>query len=230
MKKIGIIGGLGPESTIDYYRLILDLYRKEKTEKEGPEIIIYSLNFNKVFRIMETMRWDKLKDLLVDAVKSISKAGADFALIASNTPHIVFEQVKALSPIPMLSIVEETCKVIECLSLKKVGLFGTQITMQSDYYQKVFERYSITIAVPKKHEQEYIHKKITTELLFGKILEETRKGLLSIVEKMIERNSIQGLILGCTEIPLILTKDDFGITFFNTSKIHAESAVKYCLS
>jgi len=90
------------------------------------------------------MRWDKLKDLLVDAVKSISKAGADFALIASNTPHIVFEQVKALSPIPMLSIVEETCKVVGCLSLKKVGLFGTQITMQLDYYQKVFSMSSVS--------------------------------------------------------------------------------------
>lgn len=230
MKKIGIIGGLGPESTIDYYRCIIDSYRKAQINENYPEIIIYSLNINEVSDMMEAEQWDKLIDLLANAIKLISRAGADFALIAANTPHIVFDKVNPLSPIPMLSIVEETCKVVKTLGLKKVGLLGTKITMQSGYYQKVFTRYGITIVVPDQDEQKYIHKKIMTELLFGKILDETRKALLSIVKNMIAKESIQGLILGCTELPLILKKDEFGIPFLNTTKIHAESAVRYCLS
>lgn len=230
MKKIGIVGGLGPESTIDYYRLIIHTYRKKHTEKGIPEIIIYSVNMNETFRIMENEQWDKLIDLLVCALKSISKAGADFALIASNTPHIVFKQVNALSPIPILSIVEETCKVVKSLGLKKVGLFGTKITMQSGYYQNVFSKHGISIIFPDQGGQNYIHKVIMAELVYGKILDETQKALLLIVQKMIKKDSIQGLILGCTEIPLILSKDDFGIPFLNTTKIHAESAVRYCLS
>jgi len=230
MKKIGIIGGLGPESTIDYYRRIIDSYRKAQINENYPEIIIYSLNINEVSDMMEAEQWDKLIDLLANAIKLISRAGADFALIAANTPHVVFDEVNPLSPIPMLSIVEETCKVIKTLDLKKVGLLGTKITMQSGYYQKVFTRYGITIVVPDQDEQKYIHKKIMTELLFGKMLDETRKALLSIVKNMIVKESIQGLILGCTELPLILKKDEFGIPFLNTTKIHAESAVKYCLS
>ncbi len=229
MKKIGVIGGLGPESTIDYYRLIIDSYRKTQRNENYPEIIIYSLNINEVSDMMEAEQWDKLIDLLANAIKLISRAGADFALIAANTPHVVFDEVNPLSPIPMLSIVEETCKVIKTLDLKKVGLLGTKITMQSGYYQKVFTRYGITIVVPDQDEQKYIHKKIMTELLFGKMLDETRKALLSIVKNMIVKESIQGLILGCTELPLILKKDEFGIPFLNTTKIHAESAVKYCL-
>lgn len=230
MKKIGIIGGLGPESTIDYYRRIIDSYRKAQINENYPEIIIYSLNINEVSDMMEAEQWDKLIDLLANAIKLISRAGADFALIAANTPHIVFDEVNPLSPIPMLSIVEETYKVVKTLGLKKVGLLGTKITMQSDYYQKVFTRYGITIVVPDQDEQKYIHKKIMTELLFGKTLDETRKALLSIVKNMVVKESIQGLILGCTELPLILKKDEFGIHFLNTTKIHTESAVKYCLS
>ncbi len=229
MKKIGIIGGLGPEATIDYYRIIIDSYRKRQNGNH-PEIIIYSVNMHEFCFKTKHEEYDKVIGWLVNAVKSLHKAGADFVLISANTPHIVFDEVKALSPIPMLSIVEETCNVAEKMGLKKVGLMGTKTTMSADFYQKVFSKKGISIVVPDEHEQDYIDEKLFTEIAFSKIVEETRQGLLSIVKRMTENKSIQGMILGCTELPLILAKDEFGIPFLNTTKIHAESAVDYCLS
>jgi aspartate racemase len=228
MKKIGIVGGLGPEATIDYYHIIIDLYR-EKTKGTFPAVIIYSMDIKEFSCIVKTEEMDRIAEWLGSAVQSLHKAGADFALIASNTPHIVFDKVQAISPIPMLSIVEVTCRVAQRLELEKVGLLGTKTTMSSDYYQKVFSQKGISIVVPDLKAQDYIHNKLVTEIMFNKIIEDTRKELLRIVKEMIDSASIQGVILGCTELPLILTKDEFGIPFLNTTKIHAESAVRFCL-
>ena len=229
LKKIGIIGGLGPEATIDYYRIIIESYR-EKTKGGFPAIIINSLDMSEFScMMMKARELDKTTKWLANAVTSLHRAGADFALIASNTPHIMFNEVKALSSIPMLSIVEETCNVADKLGLKKIGLLGTKITMSADFYQKVFSKKNISIVVPSKQEQDYIHKKLVTEIIFNKILEQTHTEFLTIIKNMIDRAQIQGVVLGCTELPLILTKDEFGIPFLNTTKIHAESAVRYCL-
>ena len=130
----------------------------------------------------------------------------------------------------MLSIVEETLTAVEEQGLKKVGLMGTKFTMQSDFYQKTFSTKGIEIVVPNEDEQQYIHTKLEKEIGLGQIVEETRQGLLKIVKRMIDNAAIEGLILGCTELPLILTKEEFGIPFLNTTKIHAESAVRYSLS
>lgn len=229
MKKIGIIGGLGPEATIDYYRIIIESYRA-KHDGNFPEILIYSLNMKELAQMLKNGEPDKQVQWLVYAVKMLHQAGADFALISSNTPHMVFNEVRDLAPIPMLSIVEETCRVVEELGLEKVGLLGTKITMSAYFFQKVFARRKITIVVPLEQEQKYIHKKLMTEIIFNKIVEETRLELLKIIKRMIDTDSIQGVILGCTELPLILTKEEFGIPFLNTTKIHAESAVRFCLT
>jgi len=228
MKKIGIIGGLGPEATIDYYRIIIELYR-EKQNGNFPEVIIHSLSMNEFSDMLKKKEQNKIISWLTNAVKSLQSAGADFAIIASNTPHFVFDEVKALSPIPLLSIVEETCKKALNLGLKKIGLMGTKITMNTDFYQKVFSKEGISIVVPNGQEQNYIQQKLWTEIMFNKIIEDTRQELLKIVKRMIDSASIQGMIVGCTELPLILTKDEFGIPFLNTTRIHVESAVRYCL-
>jgi len=231
LKRIGIIGGLGPEATIDYYRIIIHSSFK-KMKGRTPEIIIYSLDLNKFTNMMKD--FDNMKneviEYLLEAVYSLSRARADFALIASNTPHIVFDEVVDKSPIPMISIVEETLNVVEEKGLKKVGLFGTKFTMQADFYHRVFSRKEIEVFVPNEVEQNYIHYKLYDELRFGKIIEETQKGYLTIAKRMIDKENIEGLILGCTEIPLLLKeKKYYNIPFFNTSKIHAESALQYCL-
>ena len=227
MLKLGIIGGVGPESTIDYYRLIINLYRDIKKDGNQPEMIINSINMKKMLDLAGEKNKEGLIDYISGAVKNAAAAGAQYAVIASNTPHIVYNEVKAASPIPMISIVEETCKKAAELGLKKVGLLGTRLTMQADYYQRVFDTFGIRIVVPGSDEQEFIHSKIISELQAAKIFDTTRRGLLRIVKNMIEQESINGVILGCTELPLILNEDEYGISFLNTASIHVQSAVNY---
>jgi aspartate racemase len=230
MKRMGIIGGLGPEATLYYYRVIIDLcYENKDLEGNYPEIIIYSLNLEECRHSMEKGNWPELSTKLVEACQSLSRAGAEFALIAANTPHMVFDQVREKSPIPLLSIVEETSEEVVRHGLRKVGLIGTLITMQSHFYEDVFRRRNISIAVPGEDEQTYIYEKIRSELGAGIMLAETRGRLLQIAQRMKEEDAIQGLILGCTEIPLLLTREELGIPFFDTSKIHAQSALRYSL-
>ncbi len=226
--RIGIIGGLGPEATIEYYRIIVQRY-KEETDR-FPEIVIDSLDVS-----FFACRWKQGIDVqatttwLMDSVLRLKHAGADFALIASNTPHIVFDRLAQQAPIPLISIVEETAQEALRRGLKRLGLFGTHVTMTSDFYQKSFAGHSMEVIVPQPEEQDFIHEKLASEIMFNKIIDTTRDKLLVIVKRMIDQESIDGIILGCTELPLILDQDAFGIPFLNTTLIHAESAVQYCL-
>lgn len=226
MRRIGLVGGLGPEATVDYYRMIINKCRNEAGGKV-PEIIVYSLDLKDFPRLEERheiVRW------LGGAINALHRAGADFAAITANTPHIVFDELVALSPIPLISIVEETCQVVQSLNLKKVGLIGTKVTMSSDFYQRVFSAHDISISVPTEQRQNYINDKLVSEIIYNRIIEETRQGLLAIIKRMIENHRIEAVILGCTELPLILTRNEFGIPFLNTTKIHAESIVRFCLT
>ena len=226
MKRIGIVGGLGPEATIDYYRLIIEACRVQ-SKGDAPDIVIRSMNLNDFPDINER---GKVIAWFAEAIQDLHKAGAEFAAIAANTPHIVFDDLKLLSPIPLVSIVEDTCRKTKSLGLKNIGLLGTRVTMSSDFYQRVFLKDSITVVVPTPREQDYINNKLVTEIIYNKIVDSTRDGLLKIVKRMIDDDGIEGLILGCTELPLILTRDEFGIPFLNTTKIHVDSIVRYCLS
>ena len=227
MKRIGIIGGLGPESTIEYYKGIINIFRRR--DLAAPEIIIYSTDVNRLLELAEAREWNKLVEWLVEMVNALHNAGAEFAIIGSNTPHIVFDKVKSKSPIPMLSIVDETCNQASNMKLKKLGLMGTKFTMESDFFQKAFHDAGISIIVPMKDEQQFIYNKIISEIALGIIKNSTRQELLSVVKRMIDEDSIDGLILGCTELPLILEKDEYGIPFLNTTAIHVKSIVDYCI-
>lgn len=229
MKRIGIIGGIGPESTVDYYKLIIAAFHEKRTEQGYPEIIIYSANLSSLMRILEASNWENLTDWLLEKVVALHKAGAEFAVIGSNTPHIVFDRVNSRSPIPMLSIIEETRKNALKRGYKKLGLLGTRFTMESDFFKKPFRVNEMAIVVPDEEDQELIHHRLFSEIELGIIKDSTRKELLSIIKKLIDRHSIDALILGCTELPLILNQDEFGIPFLNTTAIHAESIVNYCI-
>jgi aspartate racemase len=229
MKKIGIIGGIGPESTVDYYKLIIGAFHGRQPDSGYPEIIIYSANLSSLMRILEAKEWDNLTDWLCEKVVALHKAGADFAVIGSNTPHIVFDKVRSRSPIPMLSIVEETRNNAQKRGFRKLGLLGTRFTMEADFFKKPFGDSGMAVITPEKGDQELIHHRLFSEIELGIIKDSTRDELLSIAKKMIDRHSIDALILGCTELPLILKKDEFGIPFLNTTAIHAESIVNYCL-
>ena len=233
MKTIGIVGGLGPEASLYYYRTLIDLaHEAQSPETPYPEIemVIYNLNQNEsAAKLFKAGRWADHAAKLLYAIERLYRAGADFAIIACNTAHTVFDEVKAKSPIPLLSIVEETCKAVERLGLVKVGLFGSPDTMRGYFYPDVFSKRNISVVVPKGEDQDYIGRKSREELALGVIRDETRQGFLEVAQRMIDEESIQGLILGCTEIPLLLGKEKFVIPFFDTSKIHVESAFRYSL-
>jgi len=194
-----------------------------------PEILLYSANLADLMKILEAGKWDELTAWLLEKVIALHNAGAEFAVIGSNTPHIVFHEVSSQAPIPMLSIIEETRKKAQGLGLIKLGLMGTRFTMVSDFFKKPFSDNKMEVLVPEEEDQKLIHHRLFSEIELGIIKDSTRKELLSIVKKMIGQHSIDALILGCTELPLILDKDEFGIPFLNTTAIHAESIVNYCL-
>jgi aspartate racemase len=231
MKTLGIIGGLGPESTIDYYQRIIALYRARTRDGSYPEFIVNSVNLTKGLHFMDGNNLTGMADYLVEAIGNLARAGADFGVISANTPHIVFDEVAAKSPIPLISIVEATCAATKSRSLSRLALFGTRYTMQANFYQKVFSREGIQLVLPAVGDQDYLHEKYFSELVPGKFLPETRASLLAIVDRLKENNEIDGVILAGTELPLILRAPDHnGIPLLDTTKIHVEAAVAEMLS
>jgi aspartate racemase len=227
MNTVGIIGGIGPESTIEYYRLIISSYLDHEKNGNYPQIIINSINMKKMLDLIGENRLDEVTDYLVAEIQKVAKAGADFALLASNTPHIVFDQINKASPLPLISIVEATCEKVMNIGLKRVGLFGTKFTMQSGFYNEIFSAHDIAVITPEEKEQGYIHEKYMGELVKGIIRDETKSELLKIAHNLKENHGIQGLILGGTELPLILKKtDDHEMPFLDTTRIHVESILK----
>jgi len=230
MKTLGIIGGIGPESTIEYYRSIITAYRAQKQDGSYPAIMINSIDLKKMLALIEEDELLKVTDYLVREVHKLAHAGANFGLLAAGTPHIVFDDVQGRSPIPLISIVEAASDAAHSMGLKKVGLFASRFTMQGRFYPNVFSKKGISLVVPNDHEQDYIHDKYFSELVKGIVLPETRKRLLAMIDHLKEREAIQGLILGGTELSLIL-RDGMSeaIPLLDTAQIHAQAAVKELL-
>jgi aspartate racemase len=226
MKTLGVIGGIGPESTIEYYRHLIAAYRALKPDGSYPAIVINSINMKTLLDMIEANDRVKMAEFLVGEIQKLVRAGAQCGLLAANTPHIVFDEVRRQSPIQLVSIVEATCEAAKVLGLKRLGLFGTRFTMLGDFYPRVFFQAKIALVVPQPREQAYIHERYMNELVKGVILPETRQRLLVIVDRMKEQEHIDGLILGGTELPLILGDvTDRGIPFLDTTRIHAQAAV-----
>jgi aspartate racemase len=231
MKTLGIIGGLGPESTIDYYQRIIALYRERTGDGHYPEFIVVSVDLRKGLDFMDANNLSGMGDYLLEAIGRLARAGADFGIISANTPHIVFDDVAPKSPIPLISIVEATCAAAKAQDLKRFALFGTRYTMQANFYAKIFAREGLELFVPDRRDQDYIHEKYFRELVPGKFLPETRAGLLAIVDRMKATSEIDGVILAGTELPLILRDAHHnGIPLLDTSKIHVEAAVAEMLT
>ena len=231
MKTLGMIGGVGPESTHEYYRGIIALYRERKRDGHYPQFIINSVDLQKGLDFMAVNNLAGMADFLVEEIAKLAHAGAEFGLIAANTPHIVFDDVAARSSIPLISIVEATCAAAKARKMKRIALIGTSYTMQANFYPRVFSREGIDLVVPDADEQDYIHDKYLNELVPGVFLPETRAGLLKIIDRLKETQHIEGLILGGTELPLILKGDTHnGVTMLDTTKIHVEAAVTEMLS
>jgi aspartate racemase len=242
MKTLGMIGGVGPESTIDYYKNIIALYRERQRDGSYPQFVINSIDLKKGIDFMNANNLAGMANYLLEEIMKLPRAGADFGIIAANTPHIVFDDIAPKSPIPLISIVEATCAAAKVRGLKKLALFGTKFTMQSDFYQKVFKREGIDLIVPESKDQDYIHEKYFSELVPGNFLPETRAGLLAIVDRMKAKidppspnaspartygaAGLDGVILAGTELPLILRGESHnGIALLDTGKIHCQAAV-----
>jgi aspartate racemase len=231
MATVGILGGIGPESTVEYYRGLISGYRQSRPDGGYPSILLNSLDVTKLLAWMNAGQLSEVTEYLVDGLQKLVRAGADFAIIAANTPHIVFDEVQQRSPIPLVSIVEATCAEAERRGMTKVGLLGTRFTMQARFYQDVFSRKGIDLVVPSLDEQYYVHDKYVGELLKNVFLPETRKRLLEIIESMKGRDQINAAILAGTELPLILTEEQAcGIPLLDTTKIHVAAVLAELLA
>jgi aspartate racemase len=231
MKTLGIIGGLGPESTLDYYQRIIALFRERTGDRHYPEFVVVSVDLRKGLDFMDANDLSGMANYLLEGIDKLARAGSDFGIISANTPHIVFDEVASQSPIPLISIVEATRAAAKARELKRLALFGTRYTMQASFYPKVFSREGIELLVPEPNDQNWIHDKYFSELVPGKFLADTRAGLLAIVDRIKAKSDIDGVILAGTELPLILCDPHHnGIPFLDTTKIHVETAVDEMLS
>ena len=231
MKTLGIVGGIGPESTVEYYRSIIASYREQKRDGSYPSILINSIDLTRMLGLIGENRLAEVTEYLVHEVQRLAQAGADFGILAANTPHIVFDEIGRQSPIPLISIVKVTCEEAQSRALKKVCIFGTRFTMQQSFYSDVFSKAGIALVGPEPDEQDYIHATYMNELVNGIFLPETRQRLLRMVDRIREQQGIDGLILGGTELPLILKQAEYnGIPFLDTTRIHVKHVVAELLS
>jgi len=226
MKIIGVVGGLGPESTIDYYRLLIAAYRELRPDGSYPRIMIDSIDMKTVLGLVESGDLSRLAEHIAEAVTSLAAAGAQIGLLASNTPHVVFDEIQRRSPLPLVSIVESARDAAQALGVKRLGLFGTRFTMRGSFYPDIFTAAGMNLVVPQPEEQAYIHEKYIGELVQGILRPTTRDGLLAIAGRMQVRNGIDALILGGTELPLILRDaGDIGIPLLDTARIHVQAVM-----
>jgi len=231
MKTVGVIGGTGPESTVEYYRLMIASYQEQRPDGSYPPIIINSIDLKKMLDLVAAGEMAAVTEYLAGEVRKLERAGADFGLLAANTPHVVFDDLSRQSPLPLLSIVEATAEEAKALGLKRLGLFGTRFTMRGRFYPDVFSREELELVMPDEEEQSYVHDKYMRELVKGVFLPETRGRLLAIAARMKEQQGIEGLILGGTELPLILSDDDESpVPLLDTTRIHVKAAVARMLS
>jgi len=229
MKRIGLIGGLGPEATVDYYKEIINAFKDGQSTPAYPEIVVLSVNMWEFLDMFKRKEYDKATDFLLSRIEDLHRAGAEFAAITANTPHLLFESVIKRSPLPLISIVEAACREAVRRKLKRPGLLGTGFTMSASFYQDVFKKQDIEIAVPEKEDQEIINFKLFSEIELGIFKPETRDQLMGIISKMVARQHIDSIILGCTEFPLILTEPEYaGVPVLNTTMIHVREIVSFC--
>jgi aspartate racemase len=227
-KKIGIIGGLSPESTVSYYLHITRTYVERYGDYGYPEIFIYSVNLENYHRWRSEDRWDLIAENLIAAAECLKKAGADFGLIATNTMHKVFDIVKNVSNLPLINLIDVTAEKAKEMNLKKLGLLGTQYTMSDGFYQDRIAEYGLNAIVPNLTDQEIIHKIIVEELVQGKLIEDSKFEYIRIIDGLTQLG-VEGIILGCTEIPLLIKQNDSSVPLLDTAALHAEAALNFAL-
>ena len=231
MKTIGLIGGMSWESTIPYYRTINETVKQRLGGLHSAKIVLYSVDFHEIEQLQRNGDWQRAGELLAQAAQALARAGANCIVLCTNTMHKVAPQIEAAVGIPLLHIADATGQAIRRAGLNKVALLGTRFTMEQDFYkQRLSERHAIDVVVPNEMEREVVHRVIYQELCLGQIQLESRAAYRRIMQRLVEQEAAQAIILGCTEISLLVDQSDASVPLFDTTAIHAQAAAEFALS
>ncbi|MHA2244736.1 MAG: aspartate/glutamate racemase family protein [Candidatus Hodarchaeales archaeon] len=229
MKTIGLIGGMSWESSLEYYRIINETVKEKLGGLHSAKSIMYSFNFKEIKSLQHQGKWAELAELIIEVAQKLEKGGAELIVICTNTVHKVADKVQESISIPIVNIIDVTAENINKQEIRKIGLLGTKFTMEEDFYQeRLVKKYSLEVLIPEEEERQVVHNIIFDELVVGQIKEKSKSFLIEIIQKLKTRGA-EGIILGCTEIPLLIKQEDSDIPLFDTTRIHARSAVRVAL-
>ena len=229
MKVIGLIGGMSWESSAAYYRIINETVRDRLGPLYSAKSLMYTVNFHEIEAMQHAGRWDEAAEVLVDAAKRLERGGADCIVICTNTMHKLAEQVEAAVNLPLIHIADATAQRVQAQKLKKVGLLGTAFTMEQDFYKgRLTEKFGLEVVVPEASDRQIVHRIIYDELCQGEVLSASKAQYVSIINELTERGA-EGIILGCTEIMLLVGQSDSPVPVFDTTTLHARAAVDFAL-
>ena len=230
MKTIGILGGMSWESTAEYYRIINEAVREKLGDSHSAEMVIYSVDFQEYADLMQAGEWNQIKSLLIAGAQRLEFAGVDFLLLATNTKHKFADEIQRNISIPLLHIADATADEIVAQGLKTVGLLGTRFTMEEDFYRgRLKDGFNIEVLIPDESKRKLVHRVIFDELVLGITTDQSKRDFIEIIEELAELGA-EGVILGCTEIPLLIKPGETSVPLFDTTRIHALKAVDYALA
>lgn len=229
MKTIGLIGGMSWESSLEYYRILNETTKAKLGGLHSAKCILYSVDFAEVEALQHQGKWEEAAQLMIAAGQSLERAGADFIVLCTNTMHKLASEIQANTQIPFLHIADATAQRIQAAGLKKIGLLGTRFTMEHDFYKgRLIDKYRLDVITPDGEDREMVHRVIYDELCLGIVKQESRAQYIATMEKLVQAGA-EGIILGCTEIELLVRDEDSRVPLFPTTKIHAVAAVEYAL-
>ena len=229
MKTIGLIGGMSWESSLEYYRIINETIKRRLGGLHSARCVLVSVDFAEIEPLQHQERWTEQAQMMVAAAQNVERAGADFVLLCTNTMHKLAEDIQAGIHIPFLHIADATARKIKAAGIRKVGLLGTRFTMEQDFYRsRLEEKHHLTMLIPGEQQRELVHRVIYEELCLGVIKAESRRQYAQVIQDLVQ-NGAQGIVLGCTEIEMLVKSEDSPVPLFPTTRIHAEAAVEYAL-
>ncbi len=230
MQTIGLIGGMSWESSLEYYRLINQFVKQKLGAMHSAQSLMYSVDFEPIQQLQHEEDWGKLTEMMIDAAMRLEKGGADFIVICTNTMHKMAEDIEQNINLPLIHIADTTAEAVKAQSLKKISLLGTRFTMEQDFYKKrLADKHQLEVIIPSEEEMDTVHQIIYKELCMGQIKQNSKKAFQSIINNL-QQNGAEGVILGCTEIPLLIKQEDVSIPIFDTTTIHARQAVEWATS
>lgn len=229
MKLLGLIGGMSWESTIEYYRLLNEMIKSELGSWNSAKLMLYSVNFEEILQLQNQNEWNQIEIIMLEICNKLEIAGCEAIMICSNTMHLIADVLERQISLPIINVIDETAKAITTKKLKKIGLLGTKFTMDGNFYvKKLVDKFKLNVFLPTNEEREYINNAIYNEFAQGKFLKSTKDKFLDIISNL-KNQGAEGIILGCTEIPMLIKQSDVDVELFDTLRIHLKAAVDFCL-